>query len=66
MAADSHFEIAVQLEFLDASAKTPFMVDRHVENLWWTLLKFLYDKLLILRIIFPKRKHTIFDFSLEI
>jgi hypothetical protein len=42
------------------------MVDRHVENLWWTLLKFLYDKLLILRIIFPKRKHTIFEFSLEI
>ena len=24
MAADSNFEIAVQLEFLDASAKTPF------------------------------------------
>ena len=35
-------------------------MDRHVENLWWTLFKFLYYKLLILRVFFSKRKHTIF------
>ena len=41
-------------------------VDRHVENLWWTSFKFLYYTLFILRIIFPKRKHTIFELSFEI
>ena len=29
--------------------------------LWCTLLNLLYDKLLILMIIFPKRKYTIFE-----
>ena len=31
-------------------------VDRHVENLWWTIFKFLYDKPLILRMTFSKKK----------